>query len=197
MILCELRGIGKLSGVVNMNNEPIEIPLGKKKILIVLMGGIALVTFGFFIALRPELFVSRLFGITNPQVYVVFGIIAVLFFGAACTLGIKKLFDKTTGLIINSKGIVDNTNASSIGLIEWSDIIEIRKAQVQSTKFLLLIVRNPEVYIQKAKNGLQAKMMRMNMKIYETPITIVSGTLKIKFEELEQMVIENYLRNKT
>ena len=177
--------------------NPIEIQLSKTKILLVLLGGITLFIFGLFIAIKPHLFVPRFFGITNPQVYVLIGIIGTLFFGASSALGIKKLFDKTPGLVISTKGIVHHTNASSIGLIEWKDIVEIRKAQVQSTNFLLPIVRNPEMYIEKAKNRFQAKMMKMNTRMYDTPITIVSNTLKIKFEELEHLVHENYLKNKT
>ena len=114
------------------------------------------------------------------------GILGILFFSATGILGFKKLFDKKVGLIIDSNGITDNSNASSVGLIEWNDITDIITKQVMSTKFLLINVANPEKYIEKAKSGMKTKLMRSNMKIYGTPLSITSNTLKYDFGELEK-----------
>ncbi len=57
-----------------------------------------------------------------------------------------------------------------------------------STKFLLICVENPEKYIGKTKNGMKAKLMRTNMKMYETPLSITSNTLKYNFIKLETLI---------
>jgi hypothetical protein len=124
----------------------------------------------------------------TPELIQIIGIVGILFFSATGIYGIRKLFDKKAGLIIDSDGITDNSNASSIGLIEWNDITEIRTKQIMSTKFLLIDIENPEKYIGKAKNGMQAKLMRTNMNMYETPLSITSNTLKYNFDELEKLV---------
>ncbi|SHJ25073.1 hypothetical protein SAMN04488096_1202 [Mesonia phycicola] len=178
-----------------MNNK-IEIPLSKKKIILLLLAAIAFVAGGIWIATNPERFIPNIFRVTNPEIIRICGITGILFFGAAGIYGIKKLFDKKVGLIIDSNGITDNSNASSIGLIEWNDISDIRTKQVMSTKFLLIDIVNPEKYIGKAKSGIQARLMKANMNMYETPISITSNTLKYAFGELEELIQIEYKRNK-
>ena len=65
-----------------------------------------------------------------------------------------------------------------------------------STKFLLIDIVNPEKYIGKAKNGIQAKLMKANMNMYETPLSITSTTLKYDFGELEKLIQSEFKRNK-
>jgi hypothetical protein len=178
-------------------NNRIEIPLSKKKIVLLLLGAIAFVAGGIWIASNPERFIPNIFRITNPEIIRISGIVGILFFGAAGIYGIKKLFDKKVGLIIDSNGITDNSNASSIGLIEWNDISDIRTKQVMSTKFLLIDIVNPEKYIGKAKNGIQARLMKANMNMYETPLSITSNTLNYDFGELEKLIQTEYKKIKT
>ena len=156
---------------------------------------------GLLFIFQPENFVSdyvlakfRIFN--NPKSIRTIGIIAVLFFGATGIFGIKKLFDKKIGLIIDSNGITDNSNASSIGLIEWTDITGIRTEKVMSTKFLLIDTINPEKYIGKAKNSIKAKLMRANMNMYRTPLSITANTLKFDFNELEKIINSEFKKNK-
>ncbi|MFS4418809.1 STM3941 family protein [Maribacter sp. 2307ULW6-5] len=176
--------------------EKIEIPLSKKKIILLLLAAIAFVAGGIWIATNPERFIPNIFKITNPEIIRIGGIVGILFFGAAGIYGIKKLFDKKVGLIIDSNGITDNSNASSIGLIEWNDISDIRTKQVMSTKFLLIDIVNPEKYIGKAKNGIQSRLMKANMNMYETPLSITSNTLKYDFGKLEKLIKIEYKKNK-
>ena len=87
-------------------------------------------------------------------------------------------------------------NSTSIGLIEWNDILRIRTKEVMSTKFLLIDIENPEKYIKKAKNRIQAKLMKVNLNMYETPLSITSNTLKYDFGELEELIKTELKRNK-
>jgi hypothetical protein len=183
-------------------NNKIEIPIGKKKIIIILFAIIAFVLGGIWMVLEPgdagyyfNAATGRFIFLT-PELIQFIGVVGILFFGAAVIYGIRKLFDKKAGLIIDSNGITDNSSASSIGLIEWNDISEIRTKQVMSTKFLLIDIVNPEKYIGKAKNGFQAKLMKANMNMYETPLSITSNTLKYDFGELEKLIRNEFKRNK-
>lgn len=65
-----------------------------------------------------------------------------------------------------------------------------------STKILLIDVNNPEKYIGKAKSRINAKLMRANMKIYETPLSITSNTLKCNFVKLESTIKSEFEKNK-
>ncbi len=177
--------------------ERIEIQLSKNKLFLGIGGSILFVVLGIWIFSNASNFEEHTFRLLrNPIIVKGVGILGVLFFGMTGTFGLKKLFDKRAGLIIDSKGITDNSNASSIGLIEWNDISEIATKQVMSTKFILIKVTNPEAYIAKAKSKLKAKLMRSNMKMYGTPLSIASNTLKYNFEELEKLIHTQYERNK-
>lgn len=173
-------------------NQQIEIPISKKKITLLLLGAIAFVIGGMWIALNPEEFIPNIFMITDPDIVRTCGIIGVLFFGLAMIYGIKKLFEKKAGLIINSEGIINNTHAAAHGLVEWEDIISIQTQQVMSTKFLMIYVRKPEKYIAKAKNAWQARLMKSNMNMYNTPISITPNTLSCNFKELEKLISEHF-----
>jgi len=99
---------------------------------------------------------------------------------------IIKFLDKKVGLIIDENGITDNSSATSIGLIEWNDITEIRIAN--TPKFILINVKNPEKYINKTKNKMKAMLMKMNMKMYGTPLIITLNSLKYDFNELLKII---------
>lgn len=166
-----------------------EIPLSKTKILLLLMGSITFVILGLLFIITPETFTTTIF--RNSKTIMFAGIAAILFFSMTSMFGIKKLFDQTTGLTIDKKGITDNSNASSVGLINWTDIKAIKATQVVSTKFLLIFVNNPEKYLERL-SGWKRKLLESNMKTYGTPISITSNTLKYNFKDLEKLIMSKY-----
>ena len=163
----------------------VEIPLSKTKIILLLLGGLAFVIAGILFTINPEEFISPI--MRSPQIIRIGGITAVLFFGTASVYGIRKLFDKQMGLIIDEEGIIDNTNASSLGLIKWADIKNIKTEQVASTKFLLIYTKNPDKYFNKVK-GFKRKLMESNNIMYGTPLSITSSSLECNFNDLEELI---------
>jgi len=178
--------------------EKIEIPISKNKLYLIVTSSLLFVIAGIWLFLNSNEFekITTIKYLGNPILIKSIGIIGVLFFGATGKYGIRKMFDNKPGLIIDSTGITDNSNESSIGLIEWNDISEIKIHQVMSTKFLLINVVNPEKYIGKAKSRIRAKLMRTNMEMTGTPLSITSNTLKYNFGKLEQLVQTEFNRNK-
>jgi hypothetical protein len=167
--------------------EKIEIPISKTKIAFILIGALIFVILGVFFLLAPDMFTTTIF--YNRHIIRVVGIAAVLFFGAVGIYGFRKLFDKSVGLTIDDNGITDNSNASSVGLINWSDILEIKTKQVMSTSFLLIFVNNPDKYMERV-SGFKRKLMNGNMKMYGTPLSITSNTLRYNFSDLERLIKE-------
>lgn len=164
----------------------IEIALSKTKIVGLLIGAIVFVTLGILFVINPDTFVSPI--MRNPEIIRVTGIVAICFFGIGIVFIARKLFDSKPGLKIDEYGITDNTNATSMGLIEWEDITGIEKKQVMSNRFLILHTNRPEKYIDRAKNVITKKAMDMNNKTYGSPITIISNSLKIDFNDLEKLI---------
>ena len=161
----------------------IEIPLSKSKLIFGIGGSILFVVLGYYLFTTIADEQTRF----NTAFVKGVGIAGILFFGATGVYGFKKMFDNSVGLTIDENGIIDNTNATSIGLIKWSDITEIRTEQVMSTKFLLIFTNNPNGILEKV-SGMKRKLMAGNMKMYGTPLSITSTTLKYNFDDLENLL---------
>lgn len=170
--------------------DKIEIPLSKTKIALLVAASAIFVALGVVFTATPSTFLSPV--TPSPGVVRVVGILSALFFGFAGAYGVKKLLDKTIGLTVDARGITDNTNASSVGLVSWEDITEIKTGQIMSNKFLLIYTANPEKYIAR-KAGFYKKIVMGNMKMYGTPITITSSTLKCSFAELEKHISSQFM----
>ena len=174
--------------------DKIEIPLSKTKILLLLIGVTVFVVLGTLFIMNPEQFKSPIF--RNPETIRIAGIAAVAFFGLCLVFIARKLFDNKVGLTIDQNGITDNSNATSVGLIEWADIIDIRTVQVASTKILMLATDKPDKYIERAKNGISKRAMKANHKMYGSPLSIISNSLKINYDDLERMIREEIEKRK-
>ncbi len=162
----------------------IEIPYSKTKLIIGTVFSLLFVTGGFFMlfSINGENILYQLF-------IKIFGILGVLFFGTTFGYGIIKLFDNKPGLSIDEIGITDNSNMSSVGLIEWSDIKEIKIQEYQSTSFLLVFLRDNQKYLEQT-NGFKRRLLKSNFKKYKTPISIISNTLDCNFDELAKELID-------
>lgn len=168
--------------------EQIEIQLSKTKMLLILLGSIAFVIIGIWFIINPPKSNHIIFG--NETVLFITGIVSILFFGLISIFVFRKFSDNKPGLIINSEGVYDNSSGVAAGLIPWNDIEEIQIAQVMNQQFLMLIVVNPNDYINKISNPIKRNAMRLNYKSYGSPISISSNALQTNFDELHLLLIE-------
>ena len=171
-------------------SEPVEIPISKTKLTLLLIAAAAFVLAGFLFAIEPANFTSRIFN--NETVIRIVGVASVVFFGACLVFILRKFFDNKIGLRIDETGITDNSSGVSIGHIDWNDVTGVGTYQVYSTKFIVLGTEQPEKYIEKATNVLSKKAMQANSKMCGSPLTISSTSLKIKYQELEQLIFDRW-----
>jgi len=169
----------------------IEIPFSKKKLIIGIVFSFLFIVLGLFILTSNE--ESKIYSLFIKS----FGILGILFFGITGTYGVKKMFDKKKGLVIDDSGIIDNSSMSSIGLIEWTDISEIAIEETKSALYLLIFTNDNGKYLEKTR-GLKRMLIKSNIKNYGTPISIISNTLNCDFYELESILKEklNEQKNK-
>jgi hypothetical protein len=165
----------------------IRIPLSKTKIILLLIGALAFVVAGTWGVLEPERFASIRY---SKNVVFISGLAGVFFFGLCSVFIAKKIFSGKPGLIINDYGITDNSNATSVGLIEWNDITGMKTLEIASSKILVIKTSKPEKYIERSKNIISKKAMKANNKMYGSPLSIISNSLKIKFSELEKLIAD-------
>ena len=123
----------------------------------------------------------------NPLFLKIIGVIGILFFGIGLIYSVIKLFDNKSALIIDDKGITDNSSGVAVGFIAWQDITHISITQVRSTRFFLIYTVNPEKYLNDS-NPFKSYMRKLGIKMYGTPLSISSSTLKYGFDELEKLL---------
>lgn len=176
-----------------MKPEIIEIPLSKKKLVLMLAGSIGFVAAGIWFLLNPPKINNALFG--NPTFILVVSIAAILFFGLIVVYIIRKLPDNSPGLIIDQLGITDNSGGLAAGQILWTDIENISVFEINRQKLILLQVKNPEDYINRQSSAFKRKLMRINFNSYGSPVTISANSLQIGFNELLSILTNQFQAN--
>jgi hypothetical protein len=179
-------------------NQPgqIEIQIDKTK-----MRGLMFASYAFVLIGIIFLFISPLFFNLNlgMGILVCFGgILSIVFFGFAANTLSKKINDNSPGIIINDYGFIDNASGVSAGFVPWKDVIRIEERTVVSQTFIMIILRNPEEYISRQGNYWKQKTMRMNLRLYGSPVSISANALKIDYGELYRLFanqLENFLRS--
>ena len=167
--------------------DEVIILLSKRKNLLALIGSLAFIALGSWIfveAGRGQInFADDSFRIRLAQIA---GILAIAFFGMTTIWTARQLFNSNPGLILNANGITDYSNATSPGLIPWSDIIGFGQYKIQRQKSIIVLLKNPETYIQKG-NAVQQKLTRINFNMTGSPVAIGSVSLQITFDELVEL----------
>ena len=171
--------------------DEVVIPLSKIKIILLIVGSAVFVAGGvWLLGLDPEQIQSSR-RMSNPQIAYGVGYVCIAFFGICGIYGITKMFDFKPGLIINSKGITDNSSAVAAGLIRWSDITGFSEFQVKSTKMLIIHVREPEKYVNRG-SAIKRALNKANMKLVGSPISISANSLRIKYPELLELCTNRF-----
>jgi hypothetical protein len=115
------------------------------------------------------------------------GLVGFAFFGI-CTFNlIKKIPEKRPGLIINNSGIIfDPSNPAAF--IAWDNIESIEAISTAGQPFILIMIKDPELYIQTLQKPLQKKLAQITFSKFGSPISLSANHLKINFVELEALL---------
>lgn len=160
-----------------------------------MLGSLIFVILGVFFVIKPEIFEGRR---SSHEMIFLAGAACTLFFGVCLAISIRKIFSKQVGLIINSEGLIDKSAGNSAGEILWIDVKDVVTINIMNQKFVSIIVKNPDKYIDAQRNFFKRKLMAQNYKMIGTPISISPNTLKISFTELYNILqqrFENYKQN--
>lgn len=171
----------------------IEIRSSKTKLILLILFSLSFIFFGLLLIINPDKFVSAIF--RNVIFIQIAGLAALLFSAFCLILLIKSFLTKKFNLIINEKGIIDNSSYLSVGMITWDDVTSIKTINVMSTKFLLIHVKNPNNYVN-SQSGIKRSILKRNIKSYGTPISISSNTLNYNFQKLENTILQYYSKYK-
>lgn len=166
--------------------ENVTIPLSKRKLALLFAGAILFVIAGIYFLVQPRGFASPV--TANKPFFFIVGVAAILFFGICAITILGKLLNTRPGLIINEQGIIDNSSGTSGGLIPWSEIAGVKQAKVQNQRFILLMVTDPEKRIAAEPGSFKKRMMKINYRIYHTPVCITANGLRKNFDEVYKLI---------
>ncbi|OJJ21089.1 hypothetical protein BKI52_10990 [marine bacterium AO1-C] len=166
-----------------MKETKIELNKGNLLTLSVLAIVMALVAI-FFIILTLQERDKTIYFIINLGL----GSIGVLFFGGGALFLLQKYQDKEPGLIINEKGIFDNSSFISLGFIAWADMDTITELTVKGQHFIRVKMKNPKKYTQKTKAPLKRMFLVLNSRFYGSPIQISANSLKARHQVVFQLI---------
>ncbi len=169
--------------------EQIHISLSKPKMILGALCAVFLVGQGLWLLVNPPL--TKFFGlIRNPTVITIIGLVTVIFFGLVLVVIMRRLLNNKPGITINNHGIIYNAGGTSFGLIPWTDILELKTTKITFQKFLIIIVKNPQDYIDKSSTSFVRKGMTANKKKYGSPIIIAANGLQISFKDLHTLLLK-------
>ena len=165
-----------------IHEQRIEIGLNKKKLK---NGVITCISLGFLGLMIFIWSINNKYPIFNSQ-FVKYGaaVISICSFGFGTFYFLRKLIDKKPGILIDDKGILDNSSPVCVGLINWHDIKQFATATAMKQEFLIVEVNNPEYYINKQTNYLMKKGMASNYKHFGSPLAISASLLNCNLSEL-------------
>lgn len=175
-------------------NQEIEIPLKKINIGLYLLGAMVFVLLGGWMINSALLAKNQLVG---KSIFFIIGLSGVLFFGLLAFVLLIKIFNTKAGLILSDEGITDNTSAVAAGFISWKEIRKIKLSNSGSNSFLVVLVKNPEKFIERERNFIKRFAMRMNYKMTGTPIHILANFLDIDLYTLDCLITDKRLPKKT
>ena len=169
--------------------ERIEIYSSKKKALLLLIGSIAFVALGFWLLLEVDNLTG--WSARNPIFTRGVGIASIFFFGLGTFIGIKRLIKSEITLIIDTKGLNVNPKKSLIEFILWKDISGFEEIKIQSTRIVIIGVKNPDYWLDKETSVFRRKLMQFNINNYNSPFNIASSGLDISSNKLLE-TLNNY-----
>ena len=164
--------------------ERIEIYTSKKKSVLLLIGSIAFVALGIWLLMEADNLTG--WRARNPIVTRGIGIASILFFGLGIFVGIKRLIKSEIALIIDHIGLNVNPKKSLTEFIKWDDILGFEEIKIQSTRILIIGVKNPEYWLEKETSTIKKKMMQFNINNYNSPFNIAASGLDISSSELNE-----------
>jgi hypothetical protein len=159
-----------------------------------LIGSIVFVVLGFWLLLEADNLTG--WRARNPIFTRGIGIASILFFGLGIFIGIKRLIKSEIALIIDSKGVNVNPKKSLTEIIKWSEIKGFEEIKIQSTRIVIIGVKNPEYWLNKETSGFRRKLMQFNISNYNSPFNIAASGLEISSDKLIETLSIYFARYK-
>ena len=181
-------------------NEPITVKQNLKGNIVYIFGSfvmsmiallLAFVDFRSFEGIFKVLFQINIFYILYKAILV----IGFLFFGYCSFYYLKRAKSGKDILIVDEKGVTDNSSALAFGFIPWMDIDNIYIDSSMGNEFIELVLNNEEYYLKKL-HGLKKLVVLGNKKMKHQPVCITLNSTGISPSTLLAKIYEMFEQSK-
>lgn len=163
-----------------MSEKSISIPLNKGKLTLLLLASLA------FVAACAWILINH-----KSAFYKACAVVGLLFFGYAAVSFVARLRDKGPGFVIDEEGIIDHSSAIAVGRVRWDEIQAISVVLIGSQRLIVIHVFEPKKFIEQ-ESSLNRNLNATNLKLTGSPINISPNTLRINFDELYQLLSNEF-----
>lgn len=169
-------------------NTTLEYSASKKKVNFLIASCSLICLLGLLVIFGLDEWTITFFEI--PVNHTFLGSSLVLTFSTFIVLLAKNLNKNSPAFVISDKLIIDNSSMTSIGEIQIDDISELKTLNVSGQLFILLVVSNPDAYLNRIPNGWKKKLLENNFRTNGTPIVISTSGLNCSPDELYTAIKE-------
>jgi hypothetical protein len=160
------------------------VPVSKKKLSLLLLLSLAVTAAGVWLFLhepaRGDFFYS------NSKFQKAIAGAAVIIFVYAAGYFLIKMFSNKPGLIIDASGVTDNASGMAAGHIPWADITGFETATNLGSTFVMVKVKNADVYLKRIRSPFKRISLNANYKKFGTPVCISAKAIECNSSQLEQ-----------
>lgn len=89
-------------------------------------------------------------------------------------------------MIIDPIGLNVNPKKSLTEFIAWDEILGFGEIKIQSTRIVIIGVKNPESWLEKETSAIKKKLMQFNINNYNSPFSIAASGLAVGSNELKE-----------
>ena len=175
---------------MTFNDRYIEIQSSKLAHVLTIIGSLIFVGLGLWFVMYPPS--PDNFIINSPTIFLFVCYASIFFFGIGAIIYIRKMSDNRPGLIINEEGITGNVSGNFCGKVLWPNITNISLMDVRNQRLILIEINNPYDYINSETNKYDKEFCEMNYNRFGTPISLTSNGLKISFNDLYNLLLDQF-----
>lgn len=130
-------------------------------------------------------------GLILQIIFSTIGVLGIILFGLGTLYFFKRTIEGRTLLIVDSKGITDNTSFISVGFIPWKDIKSIIKTNSLNQKFISIDVKDNNKYITKLSK-LKTVLINKNFKLGYPLVNITLNGTGLSRDTIYEEIIKIY-----
>lgn len=160
----------------------IEIARNKKNLSWFLTGGLVFFFLGLFLLIYPDPLMSK--QMITPFIIEAVGVSVMVVGGIYSYIMAVRIASVFPAMIISDKDIYDHTGTPGDGLINWEDISGFRESLIRGHKFITVLVKHPQVYIDRQRNSAKRRILARLHSDFGSPIQIPADALAYDLRSL-------------